>query len=264
MNSTSQANSNSQNNQELIPEYAKILLNTKSYFGYRHETVIFNIWNGFMFYFIGFFGLLITLSIYASDKKDLFSISEYKIPIIFNCFMILLVFALYKNCKNQNSNYKIILSLKYIILSIIPFFTLVQIELLNKNLLNFFDIIEEINFEILMEFFYYIGLPYVGIVVVPLSVIYTFFYIFIPWINGTLNTSICHDSCCDCRECLFCMPTVAAIIGWFLAPPMIFAIIAFIAISSVAFQFIFMFIDLPNIFLSELYWLCILAYEKFI
>lgn len=226
-----------------IPETAEKFLHCKDILqGVSINHVIFN---SMRLYFIGFFGLLAVLSIYAWNDNELFDISEYQNPIISNFMMIVLMTSYYKTAEKGEKNYKAILTIKYIVLFSMPFFTLVNFELLTKNLDNFLEIIVLPDFEELLHFFTKTAIFYFIKIILPLVFFCSFFLNFLPQCFKPDNFAYA------CGISFLFIPAVS-VATWFILGPITYALICSTVIFSVVFQFVFFFIDLPFILFCEL------------
>lgn len=225
-----------------IPETAEKLLHCSDFMEFSINQIIFN---SLRLYFIGFFGLLTVLCIYAWNDSELFDISEYQNPIICNCMMMVLMTSYYKNLKKGEKNYKAILTIKYIVIFSMPFFTYVHFELLTKNLDNFLDIIVLPDFEELLHFFIEKAILHFFRIILPLVFFCSFFLNFLPQCFKADNFAYA------CGISFLFIPA-ASVATWFILGPITYALICSTVIFSVVFQFVFFFIDLPYILFSEL------------
>lgn len=228
---------------EEIPETAEKFLHCKDILqGVSINPIIFN---SMRLYFIGFFGLLAVLSIYAWNDNEFFDISEYQNPIIYNFMMIVLMTSYYKTAKKGDRNYKETLTIKYIVLFSMPFFTFVHFELLTKNLDNFLEIIVLPDFEKLLHFFTETAIFYFIKIILPLVFFCSFFLNFLPQCFKPDNFAYA------CGISFLFIPA-ASVATWFILGPITYALICSTVIFSVVFQFVFFFIDLPFILFCEL------------
>lgn len=240
----SSQNANQVKSGEDVPDIAKKLLSS-SVIPFHNYYINDMILISLRLYFIGFFGLLAVLSIYAWNDNELFDISEYQTPIICNCMMMVLMASHYKNVIKGQKNYKATLTMKYIIIFSMPFFTKAHFELLTKNLDNFLDIIVLPDFEELLDFFTETAISYFINIIFPLVFFCSFFLNFLPQCFKPDNFAYSFGFS-------FIFIPAVSVAMWFLLGPFTYALICFTVIFSTVTQFVFFFIDLPYILFSEL------------